>query len=198
MIAALDGSTVVDGRSGALGNETDAAVLRQMREIADVILVGARTARDETYGPPRKAAQRVGVVTASGRVELDRPLFTSGAGFVVTTEETPIGDPDASVPDIVRAGVDGVDLVRAISAVDELCERPETILFEGGPTLNGALLDADVIDEWDITTSSRAVGGDGPRLASGARDTMRPFALTQLGVDDDGFLYARWRRNREL
>ena len=194
MIASLDGSTVVDGRSGPLGNETDAAVLRQLRAAADVIVVGARTAAHENYGPPRKAGQRIGVVTASGRVDLARPLFTSGAGFVVTADATPIGTAGTDLPDIVRAGTDGVDLGRAFSAVDELCGRPDALLVEGGPTLNGALLDAGLVDELDLTTSSHAVGGDGPRLATGADDTEQRFELAQLAIDTDSFLFARWRR----
>lgn len=194
MIASLDGSTVVDGRSGPLGNETDAAVLRQLRATADVVLVGARTAAHENYGPPRKAGQRVGVVTASGRVDLDQPLFTSGAGFVITGDDTPIGNAGDTLPDIVRAGVDGVDLRRAIAAVDELCGYPGALLFEGGPTLNGVLLDAGLVDEWDLTTSSSAVGGDGPRPVAGAGDTEQPFELAQLAIDAESFLFARWRR----
>ena len=55
MIASLDGTTVVDGRSGGLGNATDSAVLAALRRAADVIIVGAGTVRAEGYGPPRQA-----------------------------------------------------------------------------------------------------------------------------------------------
>ncbi len=197
MITSLDGSTVIHGRSGPLGNDTDAAVLRRLRTVADVVIVGAGTVTEEGYGPPRKSGQRIGVVTASGRVDLDRPLFRSGAGFVITTDETRV-DGAASAPgvDIVRAGRTVVDLHMAIAGVDELCGRPDVVLAEGGPRLNGSLLDADLIDELDVTTSSRAVGGDGPRVTLGAADQQRSFELAQLAIDDDSFLYARWRRRR--
>ena len=65
MVASLDGATVVEGRSGGLSNPQDAAVLARLREAADVIIVGAATVRQESYGPPRKAGQRIGVVTAT-------------------------------------------------------------------------------------------------------------------------------------
>jgi riboflavin biosynthesis pyrimidine reductase len=197
MISSLDGSTVIRGRSGPLGNDTDAAVLRRLRTVADVVVVGAGTVTEEDYGPPRKSGQRIGVITASGRIELDRPLFRCGAGFVITTAETRLeGAESAPGVDVVRAGRDRVDLHLAIAGLDELCGRPDVVLAEGGPRLNGSLLDADLVDELDVTTSSRAVGGDGPRLTVGASDQQRSFELAQLAVDDDSFLYARWRRRR--
>ena len=54
MVASLDGATVVEGRSGGLSNPQDAAVLARLREAADVIIVGAATVRQESYGPPRR------------------------------------------------------------------------------------------------------------------------------------------------
>ena len=75
MVASIDGSTVVDGRSSELSSANDTALLQQLRSIADVIVVGAGTVRGEGYGPPKKADQRVGVVTASGSVDTTLPLF---------------------------------------------------------------------------------------------------------------------------
>ena len=69
MVASLDGATSIEGRSGGLSNPQDAAVLARLREAADVIIVGAATVRQESYGPPRKAGQRIGVVTATGGVD---------------------------------------------------------------------------------------------------------------------------------
>ena len=43
----------------------------------DVIVVGAGTVRDEGYGAPRKAGQRIGVVTRSGRLDYGSDLFSS-------------------------------------------------------------------------------------------------------------------------
>ncbi len=193
MIASLDGSTVVDGRSGPLGNDTDAAVLRRLRTVCDVVIVGARTAEHESYGPPAKSGQRIGVVTASGRVDLGRPLFTSGAGFVITTDDSPLSAAPHGV-DVVTAGRGSVDLQAALAGIDDVCGAPDTVLAEGGSTLNGALLQADLVDELDITTSARAAGGTGPRLAVGHDHEQRGFTLVQAAIDDESFLYTRWRR----
>ncbi len=44
---------------------------------------------------------------------------------------------------------------------------------EGGAGFNGSLLDADVIDELDLSLSPHLVGGDGPRLTTGATESLR-------------------------
>lgn len=194
MVASIDGSTVVDGVSGGLSSENDAGVLHRLRELADAIIVGAGTIRAEGYGPPKRPGQRIGVVTASGSVDLTSPLFASGAGFLITTEDATI---DASPTiDVLRCGVGSVDVRGAIGRLDEICPDPKFVQAEGGAGLNAALLDADVIDEIDVTTSPLAVGGDGPRLSVGASDLAHRFELAQLAVDDESFVYSRWRRVR--
>jgi riboflavin biosynthesis pyrimidine reductase len=191
MVTSLDGSTVVAGRSGGLSNPNDSAVLSRLRALADVIVVGAGTVRAEGYGPPKKPGQRIGVVTATGHVDLTTDLFRSGSGFVITTEVTPIADDRV---DVVRAGRDGVDLAAALAGVEELCRSVAVVQAEGGPSLNGALLEADLIDEIDVTTAPLVVAGEGPRLAKSPGAVNLRFELAQLLLDDDGFTFARWRR----
>ena len=192
MVASIDGSTAVDGASAGLGNANDSAVLKQLRSIADVIIVGAGTARAEGYGPPSKPGQRIGVITASGRVDVDRPLFTSGAGFLITTTTAAI---PASV-DAVRAGDSAVDLVAALSALGTVGVEPRVVQCEGGPSLNGALFARDLVDEINITTSPLVVGGAGARMAAGADVHAHSFELSQLVIDDESFLFSRWLRKR--
>jgi riboflavin biosynthesis pyrimidine reductase len=193
MVASIDGSTVVGGNSGGLSSPTDTAVLWQLRAIADVIVVGAGTVRDEGYGPPRKPGQRIGVVTRSGDVDLSNTLFTSGAGFLITTEDATF---DTAEIDVVRAGTGSVDFATAVGRLSRLISGCGVVQAEGGAILNGALLDADVIDEINLTTSPAAVGGSGPRLAAGAGDHQHRFDLAQLAIDEQSFVYARWLRRR--
>ncbi len=192
MVASIDGSTAVDGASGQLGNANDSAVLKRLRSIADVIIVGAGTARAEGYGPPSKAGQRIGVVTASARVDVGTPLFTSGAGFLITTTAARV---PASV-DAVRAGGDDVDLLAALGALGTVCDDPRVVQCEGGPRLNGSLFMADLVDEINVTTSPLVVGGDGARLAAGAEAHSLSFEVSQLLIDDESFLFSRWLRKR--
>lgn len=192
MVSSIDGSTVVGGKSSELSSTNDMAVLQGLRSIADVILVGAGTVRSEGYGPPRTSGQRVGVITRSGNVDTTLPLFTSGAGFIVTTDHTKVADG----VDVIRAGGESVDLSAVIERLCEVHPSPDFVQAEGGALLNGALLDADLIDEINLTTSPLCVGGSGPRLTTGAADHTARYELAQMVIDDQTFVFSRWLRKR--
>src|SRR5246127_3156725 len=53
MVGSLDGAAAVDGLSGGLSSPGDRRVFWALRALADVILVGAGTARAEGYHPTR-------------------------------------------------------------------------------------------------------------------------------------------------
>lgn len=191
MIASLDGAVAVEGRSGALGNPNDREVLLTLRDLADVVVVGAGTARGEGYGPPRTAGLRVGVVTNTGSIDLDAPLFTSGAGFVIAPERATIDD---SRVDVLRVGREHTDLAAAIDRIGEVVPGVRRVQAEGGPTLNAGLLEADLIDELALTISPRLVGGDAPRTTTGSPVVDRRFELAHLLVDAENFVFGRWTR----
>jgi riboflavin biosynthesis pyrimidine reductase len=184
MVASLDGSTVVDGRSKELSSEADHEILQTLRELADVILVGAGTVRAEGYGPPRKKGQRVGVVTRTGRVDTTSSLFTSGAGFLVLPEDVAR---DVTV-DTVRAGRTSLDLCSAVQQLDA-----DFVQAEGGAHLNATLAELDLIDELNLTVSPVLSGGDGPRLMNGAMPIVHRMRLAHL-LEDDDFLFTRYLR----
>jgi riboflavin biosynthesis pyrimidine reductase len=190
MIASLDGSTVVEGRSGGLGNVTDGAVFGALRRAADVVIVGAATARAESYGPPKQAGLRIGVVTASGAIDPTGELFTSGSGFLVMPED---GPPAPGTVDVVRAGHGRVDVSQALQRLDQVVPDARFVQAEGGAHLNGALLASDCVDELNLTLAPALVGGDGPRLTAGSPAVFRRFDLVHLATDDN-YLYGRWVR----
>jgi riboflavin biosynthesis pyrimidine reductase len=184
MIASIDGSTVVDGTSGALGSSADTAVLGALRQLADLVLVGANTVRSEGYGPPKKPGLRIGVVTSNAMsLDLSTALFTSGAGFVITVDEAP----ELGV-DTLRAGTGRVDLRRALRRCGA-----DFVHVEGGAGLNASLFDAGLVDELNLTISPHLAGGDGPRLLHRARPDLGRFDLTQL-CEEDGYLFCRYTR----
>ncbi len=195
MVASIDGSTAVDGTSAKLSSPTDSAVLNRLRQLADVIVVGAGTVRDEGYGAPRKSGQRIGVVTLSGRLDYRSDLFTSGAGFVITCEQ---GAPDVPAGiDVLRAGADDVDLAGVLGAITGYVGAADFVQVEGGAALNGAFFAADLIDEINLTTSPAAFGGPGPRLTSGSPTHSHRYDVAQLAIDDQAFVYTRWLRRRD-
>ncbi len=183
MVASIDGTTVVDHRSSGLSNDVDREVLSTLRTLADLIIVGAGTVRAEGYGPPRKPGQRIGVVSHSGDVDASLPLFTSGAGFLILPEDAP-----RQPVDTVRAGVGSLDLAGALGQLDA-----GFVQAEGGPGLNGSLLDADLVDELNLTISPQRAGGDGPRVTSHSAAVSRRMRLAHV-LEDDGFLFTRYVR----
>jgi riboflavin biosynthesis pyrimidine reductase len=191
MVASIDGTTALGDSSGGLSNPSDSEVLLTLRDLADVIIVGAGTVRAEDYGPTRKPGQRIGVVTTSGNLDTGGPLFASGAGFVICPDTAP----DLPVESL-RVGHDRVDLAEAVNRLDDIVPDLSFVQLEGGASLNGAMLDADLIDEVNLTISPRLVGGTGPRLTTTELEHDARFELAHLLVDDELFVFTRWVRRR--
>ena len=215
MIASLDGATAVDGKSGGLGGPADKAVFRALRTVPDAILVGAGTARAETYGPVKldeqSRAMRLGraqrefprLVIVSGRLDLDEtsPMFTDSIEppIVFTTEEADPANLAAldAVAEIVRCGATTVALRLAMAHL--VAAGIRTVLCEGGPTLNGHLVEADLVDEWCQSIAPMLVVGDSARVSFTASGTgaAHPANLQITRVlEQDGFLFVRAVRNR--
>ena len=184
MVSSLDGAIALDGLSGGLSGSADKEVFFYLRSIADVIMVGAATAREENYGQPRLSEQlraervsrgqpalpRIAVVTRSMRLDWSSRLFgdpasPAGLPLVVCPENVPpqLRAPADGVADLLPAGEDHVDFS---SALGHLAARgTRLVLCEGGPTLNGQLLSAGLVDELCLTLSPVLVGGRGPRIS---------------------------------
>ena len=218
MVASLDGAATVRGRTGGLSGGADRQVFALLRALADVIVVGAGTARTEGYGPVRpgkegvrwawlragRAAAPIAVITR--RIDLDPagPLLAAPPGLarpiVITTEAAP---PDrraavAGRAELIVAGRESVD-VRA--AVDALTGRGyRHILTEGGPYLLSQIIEAGLLDELCLTLSpllagpgaSRIVAGTGPPRQPGGA-SARPLDLAHV-LADDGHLICRYVR----
>jgi riboflavin biosynthesis pyrimidine reductase len=186
MVASIDGSTAIDGSSSGLSNPADVELLLTLRDLSDVVIVGAGTARSEGYGVPRKAGLRIGVVSRTGVMDYSTPLFTSGRGFMIVPADAP-----ALPVDTIRAGVGQVDLAAALAQLDA-----DFVQAEGGPQLNGALADADLIDDVHLTISPQLAGGNGLRLVATDTQLTRRMELAHI-LEDDGFLFTRYVRRRQ-
>jgi len=183
MVSGLDGSTTVGTTSRGLSSSTDQQLLLTLRSFADVILVGANTARLEGYGPPRGDDQRVAVVSRTGAFDFTLPLWQSGRAVLLMPEDSP----DVPVP-CVRAGRGDVDLGAALAGLSA-----RVVQAEGGPTLNGLLAANDLVDELNLTISPQVTGGNGPRAVTGAPELPRRMHLAHV-LEDEGFLFTRYVR----
>ena len=192
MIASIDGATAVAGRSGGLGGPADQALFTVLRSRADVVLVAAGTVRAEHYGPSKVP---VAVISRSCRLDWDSPFFIAAMAqpVVVTVARAPALEREkaAGLADVIIAGERDVDLAAALGA---LAERGYArVLAEGGPTLNGQLAAAGLLDELCLTLSPLLAGGDAKKILAGpALAPGRGWRLRSL-CEQDGFLFLRYR-----
>jgi diaminohydroxyphosphoribosylaminopyrimidine deaminase/5-amino-6-(5-phosphoribosylamino)uracil reductase len=153
----LDGRVTLPGRRWVSGEESRRLV-HELRAQSDAVAVGGGTARADR---PRLDARDV---------------------------ETPRGQPRRLV--FSRGPLpDGLDLeLRTGSLVDELHalggEGVQSLLLEGGPTLAGAFLEADLVDKLLLFVAPEW-GGDGPRFvpALGSPRALTRMTTRQVGED---------------
>lgn len=194
MVLSADGSATRDGTSRPLSTPADRAVFRALRTLADVVLVGAGTARAESYGPVRLPAAHRAAREAAGRpavpalAVVSRSLDLRGvSGAVLVTSAARARTAPAGL-DLVAAGDDEVDLA---AALDALAARGLTrVLCEGGPQLLGDLVAAGLLDELCMTLSP-GLAGPGPGLLAAPLPAPVPLRLVHL-VEQDGSLLLRW------
>ncbi|MGD9526827.1 pyrimidine reductase family protein [Pseudonocardia sp.] len=200
-VSSVDGAVTVDGRSGGLGSAADRRVFGVLRELCDVVLVGAGTARAEDYRGARKPGRGrdtpppIAVVTGSAGVNPKSRLLTDTAvpPIVLTLRTAPATRLEA----LADAGAEVVPLDRLTpdALLAELGRRGlYRVLCEGGPTLHGQLHAADAVDELCLTLSPLLAGGDSGRIAHGpAGATPRPMTLVHA-LHEDGTLLLRYAR----
>ncbi|MFH8249446.1 pyrimidine reductase family protein [Microbacterium sp. B2969] len=207
-IESADGAVTLGGQSGALGGETDRAVMAVLRTLCDVVVVGAGTVRIEGYGgidvSDEDAAwrrshglpdqPRLAVVSNDLGLEPGDDVFAGGGTIVVTHEAAPAAKRHAleEVAEVVSCGSSAVDLSSMLEAFAE--RGLAQVLCEGGPHLFGALLDAGLVDEVCVTIAPRFVGGDAGRIVAGASEADRRFRLGGVLTDDEGFAFLRYVR----
>ncbi|MGE3285403.1 MAG: pyrimidine reductase family protein [Pseudonocardia sp.] len=200
-VSSVDGAVTVDGRSGGLGSAADRRVFGVLRELCDVVLVGAGTARAEDYRGARKPTRGrdtpppVAVVTGSAGVSPKSRLLTDTAvpPIVFTLRTAPAERLEA----LADAGAEVVPLDRLAPEVllAELGRRGlYRVLCEGGPMLHGQLQAADAVDELCLTLSPLLAGGDSGRISRGSAGAPpRPMTLVHA-LHEDGTLLLRYAR----
>jgi len=210
-IASLDGAASVGGTTGQLGGPGDRAVFSLLRELADVILVGAGTVRAEGYSGARPSvAQRqrrqacgqsevpqLAIVTRSGRLDRDMPVFTRTevAPLVLTcaaaTDQTRRGLADLA--DVVDCSSDDPTLVEEAAVLAALADRGlYRVLTEGGPTLFGSFVEREMLDELCLTIAPSLVGGQAGRISAGPGQVLTGMRCAHILSDEDGYLYTRY------
>ncbi|MEU6500326.1 pyrimidine reductase family protein [Streptomyces californicus] len=212
MVSTLDGAAQHEGRSQPISCAADMRIFGTLRGLADVVIAGAETVRQEGYRPARAreafAARRAAagqgpapaVAVVSGSLELDfsLPLFTEP--LVPTLVLTGAAAPADRIAAARKAGAEvviagdgaGVDPARAVRELADRGLRRQ--LTEGGPRLLGQFVAAGVLDELCLTISPMLTAGDAQRIAGGPGVAVpERFFLASL-LEEAGFLFSRYRR----
>jgi len=203
-----NGAGFLDGRSEGLSSDADRRLFGLLRVLADVVLVGAGTARTEMYKPARhreelahlRAGQPptppIAVVTRTLELDLESPLFAgapSHARTIVITSASspaPLRAAAARVADVIVAGTAAVDLAEAVRA---LADRGlSRVLCEGGPHLLAQVAADGLVDELCLTVSPLLAGPGPHRITAGPPlAAALPMRLVHV-LEADGFLFCRY------
>lgn len=187
-VATADGAAEGDdGLSDSINNAADKRVFHLLRDLSDVIVVGAGTVRAERYRPnptPICVVTRSGEVPPSLRGRQEQLLVATcrHAPHVAETRELVGAD------NVLLLGEYAPDLA---ALRHELVARGHRdLLCEGGPHLARDLFAARVVDELCLTTVPRLIAGEHRRITAGAPVdvSLRLHAM----LENDGTLLARW------
>ena len=209
MVASADGAATLDGRSAGLSSPGDRRVFWVLRGLADVVLVGAGTARDEGYRATkpgrsweplglrsgRPDAPPLAVVSRSLDLDPSAPMFTAAPSdartIVITCAAAPAEARAAlsSVADVIVAGDAVVDLPEAMGALRK--RGLGRVLCEGGPHLLGQVAAAGLLDELCLTISPLLAGPGSIGIVSGAPFPPQRLRLAGL-LEEDGTLFCRY------
>src|SRR3954462_13302072 len=214
MVAGLDGTAAVGGRVGSLSTSPDQALFPRMRQVADIVLVGAETVRREGYGPVRLSEEArewrrgaglsptppLAVVSRSLAFDWTAKVFTDApedaSTHVITCARA---DPKLlaeaeKVATVIVAGEERVEPAAAMGALAGLGWR--VVLCEGGPTWLGELIAADRLDELCLTISPLMGGDPLPVSVTPPGAGLARFELKSAGLDGHT-LFLRYERLEE-
>ena len=211
MVAGLDGTAAVGGRVGSLSTAPDQALFRRMRQIADIVLVGAETVRREGYGsvgldddaqeqrrrlgqsatPPIALVSRSLAFDWTAKVFADAP--DDARTHLITCEAADPGR-RAEAEQYAEVIVAGDDRVEPAAAMQALADRGRrVVLCEGGPTWLGELVAADRLDELCLSVAPLMGGDPLPVSVTPPGADLAQFELKGAMAEDDT-LFLRYER----
>ena len=165
----------------------------------------------EGYGQPEPDTAFTDRRSAAGQTPAPRLALTTRS-LTIDPDFAPLRDPGTVV--ITTAGADPARRARLVDAGATLVDCGDDsldphvvtnylaasgsprILCEGGPSLLGSFVDADLVDELCLTISPNLLSGDATRIAHSDNDDAALHRLrpVHLLTDTDGYVFSRWSR----
>lgn len=182
MVASLDGKTTTDGKAGTIGSPMDRLIMRTLRARADAVMIGAGTVRAEKLRldiPDDLAHARTSrglksqplAVIAAGRGDIplgENLIGSSPANLLIlvppeTPQERRAALSTLGCVEVVPRGTEspGLDLNAALEILKKRY-AVNTLVVEGGPAINHALVLCGLADELFLTLAPMFLGGEKP------------------------------------
>ena len=210
-VASADGRGAFQGRSRWLSDDADREIFHGLREHVDAVMVGTGTLRTERYGrivrDPERRHRRAAaglnpepltcILSRSGEVPVGIPLFSDpGSRIVVFTPAALDASSLAAEVDVVRLDPGELTLTTMMRRLRSAYDV-RSLLCEGGPTLFGALLQEDLVDELFLTLAPKLTGGGTAPSISTGPELAEPRILSLIwAVELNGALYLRYALRR--
>lgn len=210
MVSTVDGKVVLDGRSRGIGDEADRRLFHHLRTQVDAVMMGAGTLRTERYGrlvrdpALRQKREREGLapdplaIVVSGRLALtpELPLLQAAEQRVVVLTAAATDELVGCAAEVrYLRQEDGAQLqlaplLRRLRAE----EGVRSILCEGGPTLNAALLGEGLVDELFLSLAPKLAGGSHPLTAVAGAPLSEPAQMELVSaLHGHSSLFLRYR-----
>lgn len=206
-----DGRVTTRNRTRAdFSSPRDKHRLLEIRASADAVMAGRGTLETEQMrmGIPDPAlhAERIRkglpaeplrvVVSGSGKIDPDAPIFQSGAQPILfSTQSMPEATRTALVSKAVVYLDEGrLDFRKMLETLSSQ-HGVRRLVCEGGPTLLRSLLEAGLVDELNLTFCPRLFGGESaPSLTGGPGDFLSMIQCRLETMETvEGECFARYR-----
>jgi 2,5-diamino-6-(ribosylamino)-4(3H)-pyrimidinone 5'-phosphate reductase len=204
MVESTDGRAAIEGKASMLGTDIDRGVMRTLRSRAHAVMVGGATIRAEKLSlslddEDNRPVPRAVILTNSGELPLESNLVLDHRQdvLVLLPESAEKGverhlgrlAETRRVPATESGAIDvpaALEIMKSSYGIDVL-------LCEGGPTLNQALITADLADELFVTIAPVLVGTNTPEepktFLHGQSGDPKPLRLiSSQAVGDELFL----------
>ena len=207
-VSSVDGRTVMEGKAAGIGSTADRRTMRTLRSKVDAVMIGAGTLRAEKLSlgldPTDGVRQPLAIiVTNKGDVPLKEQFIVEGGQevLILLSDAAPrrVAERLRGLAPVMRApasSTGAVDLQAALRAL-QAEHGVESLVVEGGPGLNHALISRQLVDELFLTVAPELLGGTaeqtltllrGPTLPTRERPTLELVSIHLSG----GELFLRY------